>query len=126
MRYLRPTLSDKEIPHRKKICIEIMERAMLAEERVRSQLSKIAGEVSFTFDSWTSQNGDPFLSVTGHYIAAPENQPEQWELKTEQLAFAPIEGNHSGENLANIIVHVIDRYDLRGKVSHWSFCLGMI
>jgi hypothetical protein len=126
MRYLRPTLSDKEIPHHKKMCTEILERAMLAEERIRSQLSKIAGQVSFTFDSWTSQNGDPFLSVTGHYIAAPDNQPEEWELKTEQLAFAPIEGNHSSENLANIIVRVIDRYNLRSKVSHGSFFLGII
>jgi hypothetical protein len=76
--------------------------------------------VSLTFDLWTSQNGDPFLSVTGHYITSPTDYPSEWELRTDQLAFAAIEGNHSGANMANIIVRIIDRYDLRDKVRPFS------
>ncbi|KAH7903283.1 hypothetical protein BJ138DRAFT_964298, partial [Hygrophoropsis aurantiaca] len=57
--------------------------------------------VSFTFDSWTSDNGDPYLSMTGHYIDAPAKAPQDWELKCDQLTFTPIEGNHSGSNLSN-------------------------
>ncbi|KAH7903802.1 hypothetical protein BJ138DRAFT_990100, partial [Hygrophoropsis aurantiaca] len=59
--------------------------------------------------------GDPFLSITGHYIWNPENKPQQWELKSDQLAFEPIEGNHSGENIGRIIIDVIDRYNVRDK-----------
>jgi hypothetical protein len=77
----------------------------------------LPGQVSLTFDSWTSQNGDPFLSVTGHYITSLPGRPEEWELRTDQLAFTAVEGNHSGANMANIILRVIDRYDLRNKVS---------
>lgn len=69
-----------------------------------------------TFDSWTSPTGDPFMSVTGHYIDAAPHNPQLWDLKTEQLAVMPIEGNHSGANIANHLIEVIDKYDLRTKV----------
>ena len=69
-----------------------------------------------TFDSWTSTNGDPFLSVTAHYVFACADNPQQWELQSDQLAFTPIVGNHSGENIAKILIETIDRYGIRDKV----------
>jgi hypothetical protein len=79
-------------------------------------LADIKGKVSFTFDTWTSDAQDPYLSVTGHYIAAPEDRPQDWELKSEQLAFTHFEGNHSGVNMANVLICTIDHYDLCNKV----------
>jgi hypothetical protein len=70
----------------------------------------------FTFDTWTSKNGDPFLSITGHYITTSPDMPNEWKLKTQQLAFAPFEGHHSGSNMAKVIVRTLDRYDIREKV----------
>jgi hypothetical protein len=69
-----------------------------------------------TFDTWTSDSGRPYLSVTGHYITAPANNPQEWELHAEQLAFTPLEGHHSGANIAQVILHVIDNYGIRNKV----------
>jgi hypothetical protein len=80
-------------------------------------LQRVDGQISMTFDSWTSQVGDPFLSITAHYIDAPMENPQQWQLKCEQLAFAPIYGNRSGSNIARILVETIDNYNLRDKVS---------
>lgn len=74
-----------------------------------------------TFDSWTSLTGDPFLSITGHYIDAPPETPHVWQLKTEQLAFAPIEGNHSGQNIGRILLEAIEAYGLADKVSVYLF-----
>ena len=74
------------------------------------------GQISYTFDTWTSETGDPYLSITGHYISAPDDWPQDWELKSEQLAFAPFEGNHSGANMANVLVRTVDRYGIREKV----------
>jgi len=54
--------------------------------------------------------------VTGHYIVAPQDNPQEWELKMDQLAFTPFEGHHSGANMASILLHTLDRYDIRGKV----------
>jgi hypothetical protein len=76
----------------------------------------LPGLISFTFDAWTSRNGDPFLSMTAHYIAASADDPNDWKLKCDQLAFTPIEGNHSGANMANIILRILDRYEIRHKV----------
>jgi len=77
-----------------------------------------------TFDSWTSLTGDPFLSVTAHYIDAPADKPQEWALKTEQLAFTPIEGNHSGANIGKILIETIDNYGIRDKVCISSFHLS--
>jgi len=84
--------------------------------------------MSFTFDAWTSEIGEPFLSITGHYIDipadAPHDQPQTWTLKGEQLAFAPFEGKHTGVNMAGVIMRVIDRYGLRSKVC--IFCFNLL
>jgi len=69
--------------------------------------------VSFTFDAWTSQVGDPYLSITGHFI---HGVGASWKLHSEQLAFTPLPGRHSGANIGNVIIQVIDRYGLREKV----------
>jgi hypothetical protein len=76
----------------------------------------ILGQVSFTFDTWTSKPGDPFLSVTGHYIASPVDQPHEWELRNQQLAFSPFKGHHSGANMANILIYMVDHYEICNKV----------
>ena len=62
--------------------------------------------------------GDPFLSLTGHYIVASVENPQEWELKTDQLAFIPIEGDHSGANMSSIILRVLDWYGICDKVSN--------
>lgn len=114
--YTRPSLSERDIPHRTKVQQEILLRARGAEVKVSEALANIKGKVSFTFDTWTSDAQDPYLSVTGHYITAPEDRPQDWELKSEQLAFTHFEGNHSGVNMANVLIRTIDRYNLRNKV----------
>lgn len=80
-------------------------------------MQNVRGKISFTIDSWTSDPGDPYLSITGHYIDVSPENPLVWKLSEEQLAFEPIEGDHSGANMAKIVVQTIDRYGLREKVS---------
>ena len=75
------------------------------------------GQISFTFDSWTSDSGDPYLSVTGHYTSAPPDKPNKWAVRSHQLTFVLLEGRHSGANIGNLLVRVMDRYDIRTKVS---------
>ena len=82
----------------------------------------VDSQVSMTFDSWTSIAGDPFLSITAHYVDVPKDNPQKWELRTEQLAFTPIRGNHSGANLAKILIETIDKFGLREKACGFYFC----
>ena len=76
----------------------------------------VEGEISFTFDTWTSDPGHNFLSVTAHYIDIPKDQPDQWTLREVQLAFAPLEGHHTGANIASVLQGVLERYGIREKV----------
>lgn len=76
----------------------------------------IDSKVSLTSNSWTSLNGDPFLGVTVHYIISSPDNPQQWDLKTGQLAFSPITRNHSSENIAKILLETIDAFDFHSKV----------
>lgn len=110
LQYLHLNLSDSAIPHRMKTCKEILKRARLTVKTIKDKLAHIDSKISMTFDSWTSLIGDPFLSVTAHYIDAPADKPQEWELKSNQLAFRYIEGNHSGANIGHILMEVIDEY----------------
>ncbi|KAF8228257.1 hypothetical protein L208DRAFT_1037636, partial [Tricholoma matsutake] len=51
-----------------KVQQEILLCARGAEVKVSEAWENIKGKVSFTFDTWTSDAQDPYLSVTGHYI----------------------------------------------------------
>ncbi|KAF8240505.1 hypothetical protein L208DRAFT_1146438, partial [Tricholoma matsutake] len=63
-----PSLTERDIPHCTKIHHEILLWAHAAEAKVHEALADIEGKVSFTFDTWTFNSQDPYLSVTGHYI----------------------------------------------------------
>ena len=91
-------------------------RADVAEEMVRNNLKNVPSKVSFTFDAWTSAPGDPYLSLTAHYIDAPPDHPNAWELKCDQLIFQEIEGRHTGKNMGEVLGRALSRYDLHGKV----------
>lgn len=56
------------------------------------------------------------MSVTGHWINALLSKPQDWELRSTQLALACVEGRHTGQNLGRILVGVVDRYNIRDKV----------
>jgi hypothetical protein len=78
----------------------------------------IDGEISFTFNTWTSKGTGncSYLSLTAHFIDSTEDQPDQWMLRDVQLAFAPLEGHHTRANIASILSGVLERYGIREKV----------
>jgi hypothetical protein len=108
--FLRPGLSERDIPHCTKIHQEIVARSELVVMCMQSALAKVDSKVSITFDTWTSWVRDPYIGVTAHYINS------EWELKSEQLAFTPLEGDHSSSNIGSILIKTIATYGLPGKI----------
>ncbi|KAG1718688.1 hypothetical protein EDD22DRAFT_961432 [Suillus occidentalis] len=98
--YVHPALAESDILHHTKVTETIKARAVAVVNVIHKHLTKVDSQVSMTFDSWTSIIGNPFFSVTGHYIWSPDDKPQQWELRCEQFSFAHIKGNHSGQNTA--------------------------
>jgi hypothetical protein len=76
----------------------------------------VQGLISFTFDCWTSDSGHPYISLTGHYIDSPQDKPDAWALKEDQLAFTRLDGHHTGANIASVLLCVLDEYEIRNKV----------
>jgi hypothetical protein len=79
-------------------------------------MNTVPSKISFTFNVWTSATGDPYLSLTAHYIHVPAGHPNTWELKSEQLLFQEIQGRHTGKNMADILGNMLNRYKLHSKV----------
>jgi hypothetical protein len=98
----------------------MMDRSALAVQIVAGKLQQLNSKISMTFDSWTSLTGEPFLSITAHYISSPIDKPQQWELKADQLAFMPIQGNHSGSNTAQHLIQTIKKYGIRERVGWFT------
>ncbi|KAF5319881.1 hypothetical protein D9758_017850 [Tetrapyrgos nigripes] len=109
LQFCRPSLKDKDLISPTELCREIIKRAG----------ADVPSKVSFTFDLWTSDPSDPYLSATCHYIWAPKDQPTEWELKCENLAFAPFLGHHSGANQAAVLLETFKKYGIDCKKLGW-------
>ena len=120
LKFCQPSLLEKDIPHHHVICKEILWCADIAEGRVCENMNKVPSKILFMFDAWTSAPGDPYLSLTAHYIDAPADCPSAWKLKMEQLIFQQIEGRHTRKNMADILCCTLDWYQLHGKVGWFT------
>jgi hypothetical protein len=133
-KFVRPTLNDSDIPHRGEARKWILDKMEVVISRLREIFSvrkhqikhtahahsfqDLKSLVSLTIDTWTDKEGLNFMSVTGHYIDAPKDSPQDWELHSVQLGLPRVEGRHTGNNLAQILVRVIDQYGMRDKVRY--------
>jgi hypothetical protein len=61
--------------------------ALTVVDVIHEHLTKVDSQVSMTFNSWTSIIGNPFFSITGHYIWSPDDRPQQ------------LDGNYTASNL---------------------------
>ncbi|KAG2738767.1 hypothetical protein P692DRAFT_20680402, partial [Suillus brevipes Sb2] len=64
LQYARPSLTDKDIPHRTKLTDTIKARATSIVQTIKERLAHVDSAVSMTFDSWTTIIGEPFFSIT--------------------------------------------------------------
>ena len=132
LNYLCSTLPNGDIPHCTKIHNKVLAHAVQAKSKVKAALQMcsmfachvkywlfhkdVKGEISFTFNTWTSEGSNNYLSITAHYVDSPKDQLDQWVLREHQLTFALLEGHHTGENIALILADVLKQYDICGKV----------
>ncbi|KAG2739631.1 hypothetical protein P692DRAFT_20755147, partial [Suillus brevipes Sb2] len=61
LQYARPSLTEKDIPHRTKLTDTIKSRAMTVVKTIKERLAHVDSTISMTFDSWTSIIGEPFF-----------------------------------------------------------------
>jgi hypothetical protein len=83
--------------------------------------------VSISLDAWTSPNGYAFLAIVAHYVTNDGNLGEYFRLKISPAAaytlleellidFQELIGEHSGDNMAEVVWKTLDDYKLTGRV----------
>jgi hypothetical protein len=73
-------------------------------------LMSSASSIALSLDGWTSQNSLPMLAINAHWMSSAFQQYRAC------IEFVGIEGSHSGENLANIVATVLERFHISDKV----------
>ena len=69
-----------------------------------------ASSVALTSDIWSANAKEDYISVVAHYVNADR------ELQKRVIGLRLIEVKHSGENIAEIIVAVVEEYYLIDKI----------
>lgn len=90
-------------------------RDMLGKETelIEQQIStELAGtqKISIALDAWTSPNRLAFLGIVGYWIN------DKWELCERLLGFEMLEGKHSGDNLAVVVMAVLKKYGIQNRL----------
>ena len=65
--------------------------------------------ISFTTDMWTSRAGDPFMSLTMHFI------DKNWQLHRWTPYVAPFPARHTGSNIALGLDAMVEELGLSGQ-----------
>ena len=81
------------------------QRAMLMKS-----LLPAASSVSLTYDIWSGNAKEDYISVVAHYVSA------DWELQKKVVGLRLIDVSHSGKNIADRIASVVEEFCLIDKV----------
>lgn len=81
-------------------------------EHVKLALQSAISSIHFTLDLWTSPNAHALLGIVSHYTN------EQGALQQSVLAMKELRGEHSGENLASVLLEVVEDYQIISKIGY--------
>ena len=82
-------------------------------KRLRSILSRALSDIHITCDVWTSSNHLALLAVVGHYTT------DQLERRQTLLALRELHDQHSGVNMAELILNVLRDFKILNKVGYF-------
>ncbi|MBW0497988.1 hypothetical protein O181_037703 [Austropuccinia psidii MF-1] len=80
------------------------------QEKLHTLISDSGKQLAFTTDTWSSPNIKAFMAITGHFI------DKTFNLISVLLGLTEIEGNHSGQSLANQFLTTLKQHDLEDSI----------
>ena len=89
----------------------IINQFTVEKEAIRQQLQSSQSCIHLSLDSWTSGNHLPILGVIGHTLVGGQ-------LQEYVLALHEIQGRHTGENLAPIVLAILQDYNITYKLGY--------
>jgi hypothetical protein len=99
------------VPNRHQIKDIVISHFELRRSRIINDLKRIPGKVSLTSDIWTSTlTTEVFLGLSIHYI------DDEWILRHFLLDIIPFKVRHTGINIAEHIITVLNEFELMNKI----------
>lgn len=92
------------------ICRWVMDAFETRKARLRDELRHSRSKISISFDAWTSPSCLAIIGAVAHYIDKTGRRREAL------LGLRELEGEHSGENMADALLKLIHDYKIRGRV----------
>ena len=90
----------------------VMKEFQAQRARVQGILAAYSGQVHLSFDMWTSTNSLALLGIVGHWIDGGAVQMALFGMQR-------LRGAHTGENMAEAVVSVIEEYSLQSKFGYF-------
>lgn len=87
-----------------------MKQQFILAESVTSDLLSKVPKLCFTVDTGTSPFKDDFFGITVHWIN------EEWQQREIRIGFERLKGPHTAENLKEIFISVLDRFNITRKL----------
>jgi hypothetical protein len=69
------------------------------------------GLIHFAFDAWTSATMQGYLGITCHFLDSG------WNIQSELMSFRDLDGPHTSENIAKVLLAEITKMIPAEKVS---------
>jgi hypothetical protein len=98
------------VPERHQVKDFIINKFNTRRQKIINYLNQIEGKFSLTTDMWTSINRDAYLGITIHYVDS------NWCLCNFLLDIIPFNVRHTGENIAQEIIRVLDEFQISNKI----------
>lgn len=78
----------------------------------------VEGKISISLDAWTSSNNYAFMAIVAHYIT------KAGQLEELLIDFRELDGEHSGDNMAEATWETLTCYGIERRVSFYSRTRG--
>src|SRR5271170_7109987 len=98
------------IPCRNTIRKWVIQEFEQRKREMRHELRAARSNIHISFDLWTSPNCYAIMAIVAHYIDSSGAR------KTNLIALRSLEGEHTGENMAALLLNVFREYKIGGRI----------
>ncbi|KAJ6038667.1 hypothetical protein N7460_007384 [Penicillium canescens] len=107
--YARLAPTPPSVPSRKVIRERLRSFVIEYQQETLQRLPSSA-KLSLALDCWTSPFQDAFMAITGYFI------DQEWEYREVLLGFEPLSGTHSGVNLGEVVLQILQKHQITDRV----------
>ena len=80
---------------------------------IKERLSLARSRIHISYDLWTSPNHKAMIAIVAHWMV------EDYEVKTALLAVREVHGEHTEENIANVVYSIMKEYDIHNRFGYY-------